>query len=121
MSEVKWILKSNGDPRSLKAGVGVQTATLGKVGTTMNAVSKRVCLIAGDTGLDSLPGDEWYEVVDVTLIEKTGKHSGWMAARHKGQTLCSVTAVEPEPEVLPLTVTIETEYHAPQTVTLLPK
>lgn len=27
----------------------------------------------------------------------------------------------PTPEVLPLTVTIETEFHAPQTITLLPK
>lgn len=98
MSETVIAILQPTQERTLRESVGVGGKYIGKVSTSMNAVARVVCVQPGDTGQDSLPGDEWYKVVDVKVLDKPGTFTGWMAARHKGEQLCTVTWVE-EPEI----------------------
>lgn len=57
------------------------------------------------------PLDSWLKLGD-------GRYVNY---KNAGRFYYDVIDEVPEPEVLPLTITIETEYHHPQTVTLHPK
>lgn len=94
--------------RALRSAAKVEGNPIGYANPAshvMQAADKLVIAKDGDGGVGSKAGDEWYFVVNADVqfynTNNFGKSSGWVAARHKGEVLCSFTpkaGESPQPE-----------------------
>lgn len=89
-------------PRSIRSGHGAGFSNIGSlpVDKSAQAVRKFVADANGEFGIGSLAGDIWWEVKNVPTIGSNQTKDGFMAEKHKGETLMLVTLDE-EPPVKP--------------------
>lgn len=89
-------------PRAIRAGLGAGFSNIGSLPADREAqaIKKHVAEVDGEFGIGSLAGDVWWEVVDAPIIGSNQTKDGFMAEKHKGETLMLVTLDE-EPPVKP--------------------
>lgn len=89
-------------PRAIRAGHGVAFSNIGSLPADKSAQAdtKYVAEVDGEFGVGSLAGDIWWRVKDAPVIGSNQTKDGFMAEKHKGETLMLVTLDE-EPPVKP--------------------
>lgn len=105
---INAIIQSNNPAkaRAIRQSYSAFASSLGNVPASLpvNATRRVVGEVDGELGPDSRAGDVWWYVPAVVLAGMTT--AGWMAERHKGETLMSAQITspvpEPEPEVVPM-------------------
>lgn len=80
-------------PRAIRAGLGAAFSNIGSLPSTKSAqaVAKHVAETNGEFGVGSLAGDVWWEVKDAPIVGSDETRNGFMAEKHKGETLMIVT------------------------------
>lgn len=91
-------------PRAIRAGLGAAFSNIGSLPSTKSAqaVAKHVAETNGEFGVGSLAGDVWWEVKDAPIVGSDETRNGFMAEKHKGETLMLVTLDEESPVKPPL-------------------
>lgn len=96
-------------PRAIRAGLGAGFSNIGSLPADKEAqaVKKYVAEADGEFGIGSVVGDIWWEVVDAPIIGSNQTKNGFMAEKHKGETLMLVTLDEKPPSLPVVAVLVD--------------